>query len=78
MADATPDYQVEQQRLVAQIASLKSNLERQKLEIMEMDDRRKKNLENIEATKKSIAGLEKDLRGLVETHGKATGTQPKE
>lgn len=77
MADVMPDYHLEQQRLIAQIASLKSNVEQQKLEIMQIESRREKLVENIEATKKSVGDLEKDLRGLVETHGEAASAEQK-
>ncbi len=71
MADAMPDYHVEQQRLTTDIAALRHNLERYKLEIMEMESRKKKALGNIEATEKAIAENHERLKGLIETHGEA-------
>jgi protein subunit release factor B len=69
MADAMPNYQVECQRLRMQIASLKANIERQKLEILEMEDRKRTALENIEATKKAISEYKIQLKELEEAHG---------
>lgn len=69
MADVMPNYNVESQRLRSQIAALKANIERQKLEIMEMQDRERTTLENIEATKKSVAECRIQLKELEETHG---------
>jgi protein subunit release factor B len=69
MADVMPNYQVECQRIRTQIASLKANIERQKLEIMEMEDRKRTSLENIEATKKAISEYKVQLKELEEAHG---------
>jgi TolA-binding protein len=72
MADVMPNYQVEQQRLRSQIAALKANIERQKLEIMEMQERERATLENIEATKKSITECRIQLKELEKVHGIAS------
>lgn len=69
MSDVMPNYEVEKQRLRSQIATLRANIERQRLEIMELEDRKSRALENIEATEKAIKEYEKQLRGLEETHG---------
>lgn len=71
MADVMPDYALEQQRLKAQIASFRHNLERHKLEIMEVESRKRAALDNIAATCKAIAEHEARLAGLIETHGVA-------
>ncbi len=71
MADIMPDYFVEQQRVIANIASLNHNFQRQQLEIMEMDSRKKKTIENLNATKLAITDLETKLEGLIAEHGKA-------
>ena len=71
MADATPDYFVEHQRLKVQIASLKTNLDRSILEIMEIDFRRKKAVTNIESTRVAIAETEDSLASIVDAHGEA-------
>lgn len=46
------------------IAALKATIERQKLEILEMDERRKKNEENIRASLEHIKQLEQELEKL--------------
>lgn len=69
MADAMPDYHLEQQRLRMQVSSLALNLERYKLEIIECESRKKTALENIEATMEAIAEHRERLASLVETHG---------
>lgn len=69
MADVTPDYFVEQQRLIVQISSLKTNLQRSMLEIMELDSRRRKAVINVEATRAAIAEAEENLASLVDVHG---------
>jgi len=71
MADAMPDYALEQQRLKAQIAALRHNLERFKLEIMEVESRKRAALENIDATDAAIEEHEARLASLVDTHGAA-------
>lgn len=69
MADAVPNYDISQQRLVAEIASLQANHARQRLEIMEMADRVRKHRENMDATVKAIETKETELRSLVSAHG---------
>jgi hypothetical protein len=70
MADVTPDWHVEQQRLVVDISSLKTNLARSELEIMELDSRRSRSVTNHEATLVAIKEAEEKLAALVEVHGK--------
>lgn len=69
MADVMPDYRVEIQRVRSEIASLTATLERQRLEIMEMESRRARTLENIAASEAAIQEREATLAGLVEEHG---------
>ena len=61
MDDKEPNYMVEKQRLVSSIAGLRANVERQRLEILELDDRKAKNEENIQATLTSIDECEVKL-----------------
>jgi protein subunit release factor B len=72
MSDSLPDYQVEQQKLKSQIAAQHANIERQKLEILEMASRKRKHEENIVAAHKAIVEMEGNLRSLAETHGELT------
>ena len=71
MGDVTANYFVEQQRQLVQISSLKTNLQRSMLEIMELADRREKAITNIEATREAIKEAEETLASLVEEHGEA-------
>lgn len=73
MSDLTPDYHVEQQKLIVQIMTLKANKARSQLEIMQLDSRRAGALENIQSTKGAIDECEERLKGLEETHGKLEG-----
>ena len=70
MADAIPNYKVEQQRLKMRIAEQHSNIERQTLDIMEMADRKLRHEENIEAAHRAIAQYQSDLSALENAHGK--------
>ena len=69
MADILPDYHVEQQRLVVQISSLKTNLERFKLEVMDLDSRRAKAVGNYEASIIALSEAESNLQALIDVHG---------
>ncbi len=76
MADVMPDYQLESQRLRATIAQLLWNIEKGKLEILEVANRKKRAIENIAATEKAIKEMKEKLKGLIKTHGDAaTGTE---
>jgi predicted nucleic acid-binding Zn-ribbon protein len=57
------------QKVRANIAQLKATQERQRYELLEMEDRRLKTEENIEATDKAIEAQEQTLRDLEEAHG---------
>jgi chromosome segregation ATPase len=67
--DATPNWRVEMQRLRKTIAEQHANIERQKLEIMEMADRKRRHEENIEAANKAIKEMEANLKSLENEHG---------
>lgn len=69
MADVMPNYQVEQQRLRAQIAAQQATIEAQKLAILEMEDRRTRHEENIAAAQKAISTLTEQLHSLMAAHG---------
>lgn len=69
MADVIPDYHVEQQKIRMNIANLRLQIEKCKLEIMEMVSRKKTAQETIEASEKIIVEKEKTLAELIETHG---------
>lgn len=69
MADVMPDYPLEIQRLHMSIASLRHNVERFKLEIMEVESRKKNAFNNLAATKTAIVEHEERLAGLIKTHG---------
>lgn len=69
MADVMPNYGVEKQRLVSQLANLRATTERQRLENMELEDRIARNNENIEATEKAVQESEAKLQGLRATYG---------
>ena len=69
MADVMPNYHVEKQRLVSQLANLRATIERQRLENMELEDRIARNNENIEATEKAVQESEAKLQGLRATYG---------
>ena len=75
MADVVPNYHVEQQRLLAQIYTLRSTYQRQKLEVMEMADRKERLEVNMAATKSGIAEARGKLDDLIKTHGKAEGLE---
>ena len=71
MADAMPDYFVEQQRVISQIAAQENTIQRQRLDIMEMDARKRKSFENIKAAKEAIVSMKETLASLIDTHGQA-------
>ena len=62
MADARPSRDLIRQRLIMQLANLRSTIERQRYELMEMNDRRSKNEENIAKSLETIEGYEQTLR----------------
>ena len=68
MADAVPNPVVEMQRVRMNIANLKATIERQKFEMIEMEDRKARNLENIAGSEKHIKELEGNLRSMEKAH----------
>lgn len=75
MADATPNYQVEQMRLRSQILAQEAAIATQRLAIMEMADRKSRHLDNIAAAKRAIEEMQEKLKGLGEAHGELTEQQ---
>ena len=69
MADPGPDYGVEIQKLRVQQISLQGNMERYKLELLEIASRKRQAFVNIESTEAAIADVKKKLVSLVKTHG---------
>jgi hypothetical protein len=67
--DVTPNWHLEQQRLRAQIAQQQATIEAQRLAIMEMDDRKSRNEENITAALAAILNYQEQLDSLEATHG---------
>lgn len=72
MPDVTPNYRVEIQRIKSNIAAQQANIERQRLEILEMVDRKGRHEENILAAQRAIADLEQQLAQLSQAHGELT------
>ncbi len=70
MADVMPDYNYEIQKLKVQLKGLEHNMEKYKLELIEMEGRKIKALDNIEATERAMRETQETLDGLVKTHGK--------
>lgn len=73
MADKIPNYQVEIKRLQVENMTLRLNIERNALRIMEMEDEIRRLQENSEATEVAIQENEKKLAMLVKAHGKEVG-----
>jgi chromosome segregation ATPase len=61
MSDNNPNYTVEQQKLQVNIVDQQAAIARLKLEVLELADRIEKNKENIAATHKGIADLNKEI-----------------
>lgn len=72
MADSAPNYKVEQQRLRAQRIAQLANIEKQRLDILEMADRCRRHLDNIASAEAAIGEIDKKLAGLETTHGALT------
>ena len=68
MGDVLPNYRVEVQKIKAQISSQVANIDRQELEIMEIDDRKARLEDNIVAAKKAIVELEANKKQIQQTH----------
>lgn len=56
--DVVPNYELSMQMLVYQMAEQRTAKERKKVEIMEMLDRKVRNLRNMEAARKALEELE--------------------
>ena len=69
MADVTPDWNVQQQKLRVQLLSLKTNAERIIEEIMDIDSRRVRALTNLAASREAQVEIKKNLDAMVEEHG---------
>jgi len=69
MGDLMPDYHVEQQKMIVQVASLKANKERAKLELMEVESRKKQIHINLKAADVGIKEAEEKLFSLEKEHG---------
>jgi hypothetical protein len=67
--DKQPNYLVEQQRLRSQIAAQIATIERQKLEVLELVDRKLRHEENIEAACQAINDMQAQLNSLANAHG---------
>jgi len=68
MSDVMPNYKVETQKLKSQISAQIANIDRQTLEIMEIEDRKHRLEENIVAAKKAITEMELNKKQIEETH----------
>lgn len=66
MSDVTPNYQLELQRLELEQSQLKLNIQSQQFRIAQILDERDRIEENIEATHKSVAELDKQITKLKE------------
>jgi hypothetical protein len=69
VADVRPNYLVEQQRIKSQVAAQWATVERQRLEILELVDRKRRNEENIDAALRAIDELKESLAALADAHG---------
>jgi len=69
MSDVMPDYHVETQRLLVQVAGLEHNMMKYKLDIMEMESRKANTLKNMAATKTALEKTKAQIDSLIEAHG---------
>jgi len=74
MGDITGDYQVAQQRVRVAISTQKTNLERYKLELMELEARRRQTEVNKSASEMEVKKLGEQLEGLIKEHGESKST----
>jgi hypothetical protein len=68
----TVNQKVAQQRLRWQIAQQRQGIEQQRLNVMEMVERKQQHLTNIDAHNRAIAQLEADLAALEQASGPLT------
>lgn len=64
MADLKPNPAYVRQKTVSSIAALRATVERQKLELLEIEERKTRNEENISASLEAIERLEGELEKL--------------
>lgn len=64
MADVMPNLVLEKKKLEVEKDSMKLNLQRSELRILELEDEKDRIAENQEATRKEIANMEKAIEGL--------------
>ena len=69
MSDSSINYKTEQQRLKMQILAQRHQIEKQRLDIMEMSDRVERHLVNIASAEKAIGEYEFNLAKLEDAHG---------
>ena len=76
MADVMPNYFVEMQRLKTQIVAQELAIQKNILDIMEMEDRKRRHLDAINAAQAAIEKMKFDLGKMEEAHGKAGTANP--
>ncbi len=69
MADVGPNYGVEQQKLIVQISTLRANMERGKLDLMEIESRRASVLTNLKSSEAAIVEFSDKLESIRAEHG---------
>ena len=63
MGDVMPNYLVEQQRLISSIAAQRAAIERSKLDILELADRKARSLVAIAASERNLVDAGRGYRG---------------
>ncbi len=71
MADVGPDWQVAQQKARYDVANQRAKVEQYKHELLQMNGQRRKTIDNIKASERSIEDAQERLDGLIEAHGEA-------
>ncbi len=69
MADAGPNYKVEQQRLIKEISELETRFEGHKLSLLELVGRKQTILQNWAAEREALEHKKANLKDLEEAHG---------
>lgn len=69
MADIKPNPKLALQRIRMDISKLEATVERQRYELIEMEDRKERTEENIEATLKALVDLRKKLDEMQKRKG---------
>ncbi len=70
MVDRMPDYDAEQQKLIALVKDFEMRIEKYKLDILSADDRKRTAVKNWIATEEQIEGTKKTLAAIEKEHGK--------